>query len=441
GGLFLVRSNRDAVALGTVYLAALFGISAKLVFPGAGGVGTPAMAVAIVAAWWWWMAKANSDIRSDTGFNPVRVALICYLWIVAFNWGISRVRPLSALEANGSNRALITAIALAGLALLICDGVRDRPRLETFLKRVVVAGALLSVVAILQFAGAVDVETLARIPGLVANDEIGSLANRAGLNRAEGTTLHSIELSAVLAMIAPLAVHFAMRGKDQKERRRYMIMALVIGAGVPLSVSRTGLLALVVGLLVTSVAWTWRQRWSGFAVAGVAAVLLGLAIPGLVGTFRWFIFNAGNDTSVTARVDRLPRALDEISKNPWFGSGVGTFSADEDFLLDNQVLETLIEMGVIGTLVVLGLIGTAITMCVLTYRRASDEDVRRLSMAVCAMVVVLPVVMTTFDAFFYHILMGVSFLMIGASGALWRIAVRDAATAKATFVQRQAAVR
>jgi O-antigen ligase len=199
-----------------------------------------------------------------------------------------------------------------------------------------------------------------------------------------------------------------------------------MGLAIPLSVARTGVLALVVALLVTAIAWSWRERFVGLVVAGVGAIGLGLVVPGLIGTFRWLLFGASNDPSVTARINRVPRVMELVGEKPWLGWGVGTFSPDEDFLLDNQFFGTLIETGVVGLLVVIALIVTGLWLCFLTFRHSQDRNTRYLSTAVMAGIAVLPTVMYLFDAFFYSILMSVSFLLIGTAGALWRIAVRDA---------------
>jgi O-antigen ligase len=426
-GLFFVRSDRDATAVLTIFLVALFGINARWVIPGTGAIGTPAMVIAITAAWWWWITRANPDLSSDADPNPIRMILLGYLWFVALSWGLSRLRLLSTLEVNGSNRALLTAIGLTGVALVVSDGVRSRLRLETLLRRVVVGGAVLSTVGLLQFFADIDLVAGFQLPGLVPNGEaVQALATRSDLSRAEGTALHSIEFSAVLAMVLPLAIHFAMNGRDHQQRRRYAVMTALIGMAIPLSVSRTGILAVAVALLVTTIAWNWRQRIIGLVTAGVAAIAMGIAVPGLIGTFRWLLFGASEDPSVTARLERVPLVMEQVSERPWLGWGVGTFSPDEDFLLDNQYFGTLIETGVVGLLVVVALILTAMTLCYLTFKHSQDDDTRRLATAIMAGIAVLPVVMYLFDAFFYSILMGVSFLLIGSAGALWRFALRDA---------------
>lgn len=425
--LFFVRSKLDVTAVLTAFLLALFAINARWIIPGGGAVATPAMAIAVSAAWWWTMARLHPNMSVDRGRNPVRHALLFYLWFVVLSWGLARLRPLSTLEVNGSNSALIEGIGLTGLALLITDGVETEERLVTLLRRLVYAGAAFSLVGILQFVFRFDLVALISFPGLVRNAESAqALATRAGLSRAEGTGLHSIEFGVVLAVILPLAVYFLMSSQDRSTRWRFVVITAVIGAGIPLSVARSGLVALAAALLVASLAWNWRERIIGALTAAVGMLVLGILVPGLLGTFRYFFLAGDDEASVRARLERIPLVEDTVVDAPWFGSGIGTFSPDEDFLLDNAFFGTILETGLLGLIVLLTMLGIAVFVCRRIALHSVDDQTRYLAYALMAGIVVLPVSMATFDAFFYRILMGVSFLLIGAAGALWRITVRDA---------------
>lgn len=426
-GLFLARSELDVAAFMTLFLVALFGINARWVFPGGGAIATPAMLIAIAAAWWWWMAKYNPRLGIDRGLNPVRLVLLSYLWFVTLSWGLARLRPLTDLEVNGSNREMIMAIGMTGVALLVTDGPRSINRLEALLRRVVVGGTAFSIIGLLQFVF-VDLVALVTFPGLVRNnDAVQAIALRSGLSRAEGTALHSIEFGVVLALILPLALHFARHSADPRTRKWYAFMSAVIAAGIPLSISRSGLLAVAVALVVLSLGWTWRERIIGVFTAAAAMIGVGIVVPGLIGTFRALILGAAEDNSIIARLERIPLVEARFSQAPWFGQGIGTFSPDEDFLLDNEYFGTLLDMGFVGLVVVLAVFGVSILACHQVIRRAhGDKSARQLAHAVMAGIVVMPVAMATFDSFFYRILMGLTFVLVGSAGALWRFEVREA---------------
>ena len=384
------------------------------------------MVIAVAAAWWWSMGRINPTLGGDKDLNYVRVALLAYAWFTTLSWGISRLRTLTTLEVNGSNTALIVALGLTGLALLVTDGMTSLDRLNTLLRHVVIGGVFFSLVGILQFVFRFDLVELVRFPGLVVNNEtVSGLATRSSFARAEGTGLHSIEFGVVLAMILPLAIHFTLSATDRTTRIRFAVAAAVIAVGVPLSVSRSGLLAVAIALMLMSIAWTWRQRFIGVFTALGAILVMGVAIRGLIAAFSALILGARTDSSIIVRLERIPFIEAEIAKAPLLGAGVGTWSPVEDFILDNQYFGTLIETGYIGLAVVIALMITALATCYEVFRRARTQAERQLAAALMGSISVLPVSMATFDAFFYRILTGVAFLLIGSAGALWRLTVRD----------------
>lgn len=424
-GLVLISTERDVAVIVTLFLVALYAINARWIIPGAGAVGTPAAVFAVLASWWWWVARPTPHYGFDRAPNPMRVALLSYLWVSALSWGLASTRPLSEIEVNGANRALISAIGLTGIALLIADGVDTRRRLDAITRRVAVAGGAFSIVGLLQFFAGLDLVAMIRFPFLTHITGVQSLSERSTFRRAEGTALHSIEFSVVLAMVLPLAVYWAMNAETERDRRRYAGVSAIIVAGIPLSVSRSAVLAVAVALVVMASTWPIQKKVVGFITALGATVMMWMFVPGLIGTLRSLFTSAGNDPSVTARIERVPRVLEEVTGAAWFGSGIGTFSADEDFLLDNQYFETLIEMGIVGLVLVVSLFAAGLVLCAMIAWRTDVPATRHLASALGAGVAVLPAVMAVFDAFFYNILMGTVFILLGCVGALWRIEIRD----------------
>ena len=108
-----------------------------------------------------------------------------------------------------------------------------------------------------------------------------------------------------------------------------------------------------------------------------------------------------------------------IAEHPWLGRGFGTFTPEEYLLLDNEIQKLAIETGVIGVAVpaafTLGVIWTASV--------AGQTGTRAKAFATALIASILGVMISwyTFDAFFYHILMGVLFIDIGLVGSLWRL--------------------
>ena len=111
------------------------------------------------------------------------------------------------------------------------------------------------------------------------------------------------------------------------------------------SLSRSAVLAIAVAVIVLSLGVSWRQRAAIMAAGVVFIMFVGVTVKGLIGTLRNLFTTADNDSSVQARIDRVPKVLHLISEHPWFGRGFGTYNLDDYFLLDNQLQMSAIETG------------------------------------------------------------------------------------------------
>lgn len=409
----------------TVWMVLLFGISAKQVVGPLGAIGTPALLVAFAGAGWWLSSRVDPEIRADRGIQPVRVYMYGYLWYCLLTWALAHTRSLTALEQTGSIRAMFALLAFAGVAMLIMDGVEDLDQLRTILWRVVLGGAFLSLLGLLQSVTGSRLEI--DLPLLSFNQDPNVVASRSLFNRPFATALHPIEFSVVLAALFPLALHFALEGDpDPTTRRRAVIAAALIGLGVPFSISRSGIVVFVVSMALILTAWSWRRRANAAIVGVVALPVLWLGVPGLVGTLRSLFTGAGNDPSVQNRIARIPAVMDLIREYPWFGRGIGTYSVDDYFLVDNEVYVSTIELGIVGICLTFGLFLLAMAAARTSrHHPRATRETNHLGMALAAGIAGISVSLVTFDAFHYHILNGVLYTMIGGCAALWRVTRRD----------------
>jgi O-antigen ligase len=411
----------DAVTLLTIWIVLLFGISARQIVPGFGAIGSPAMLLAIsffllwVAGW----VLPESGLNRDP--HPMRTAILVLLSYQLFSYAVAMSRPVTELEQTGSLRALITAFAMAGLALVVADGVQDLQRLTTLLRRVVGGATFVSALGIAQFFTRSPL--LARLPGLTwSGEHVGGVGARSIFGRPSGTTLHPIEFSVITASLLPLAIHFALYAPTARQRRNAATAAALIALAVPMSVSRSGLVSLVLGLIVLAFSWSWRRRLNAALITVAAVPILWAAIPGLVGTLVGLFSNTDTDPSIQARLDRRPRIMAQIRERPWLGLGNGTWSTDDYFLIDNELYVTTLEMGLLGISLTIVVIAVGIlTALSIRSRRGVTSATAHLAQAVGASTAALAVSILTFDAFHYRILTASLFLLLGAAGALWRV--------------------
>lgn len=416
----------DVVTVLSVWALLLFLIPARWIVGPLGGVGTPATLVGLAAIGWRLAGGFQPTLGFAGGWQPVRVVLIVHAWFMALGWAIARMGPLTELEASSSTRRLLTLAALIGIALLAADGIPNRQRFDVLIRRLVWLTGITSVIGLLQFFLNLDVNQYIRFPLLTVNGELRGLGTRSVFARPYGTSLHPIEFGGVLSLVLPIALHTFFVARSQRDKWIYGALTLVIGLGIATSMSRTGILGAAIAIAMLSVTWPQRLRINALIATVAAVAATWVLVPGLVGTIRNLFRGTGDDPSIQARLERIPRVADYVQEAPIWGRGYGVFTVDEYLLLDNQLYEIAIESGLVGVVVV----GITYLVCAGTARgvryRAMDADTRHLAQAIAASIVIAGVSLMTFSAFFYRIFMGVTFVFFGLAGALWRLEARPA---------------
>ena len=417
--LLLRRHDAFALLIGPMLLL-IFVLPARLVLAPLGAAGRPAILYATGLALVWLLVFPRGGQR--LGKQPVRWLVGVYFAVQLLTYAAGFDRGLPALEARSADRWLLMSVAVAGLALFVADGVPDRAALDRLLRRVLAGGGVMALIGSLQFLIAFDVTQYLKVPGLKANRDLIGIGERGdGFARIAGTASHYIEFGVVLAMLLPLAIHYAFFARPGGQRaRRWMLVAL-LGSAVPFSVSRSGVLGAAVAFLVLFTVWPWRLRLNALVVSGIAVVGYRLLQPGLLGTIKSLFTNAGDDPSVQGRTDDYTVVFAYIRSRPWFGRGAGTFMPERYILLDNQLLYTWVTQGIVGLVALLLLaFGAYWTARSVRLRGATDED-RHLAQALAAGVLSGFVVSITFDALSFTTFTCLFFLLIGCVGALFRL--------------------
>jgi O-antigen ligase len=168
------------------------------------------------------------------------------------------------------------------------------------------------------------------------------------------------------------------------------------------------------------VSWPRRLKVRSLFIAAVGTVAMRLLIPGLIGTIRSLFTNILYDPSTQGRTEDYGRVGAFIGERPYFGRGIFTFLPDRYFWLDNQYLGLLIETGIVGLIAFLGVFVVGFR----TARQArigGDHETRSLGQALAAGSLAVILSAGTFDMLAFPMVSGVAFLLIGCSGALWRL--------------------
>jgi O-antigen ligase len=420
-------TRADGATVAAIFAIVLLIVPARLVLKYLPLSLTPANVVSLVAALLWLCAQLTLALGAAKGRNPVRTALFAYFTAMLATYGFATAGPMESDELNLADHSFVLVVAIVGLALTVCDGVRGYRRLDFLLRTLVVGGAVIAVVGALQFLFSIDLTRLMELPILRYTTEGDAFVlERADLRRVAATTGHPIEFGVTCAMLLPLAAHYALAAGLRGERQlRWWVCTLLIGCGLMFSVSRSGMLSLAVVALVLFLGWPNRWRLRALLVAAGFLVAIRIAVPGLLGTFVGLFTNLSNDESIQFRTHDYAVAAQQISRHFWLGRGLGTWYAPKYQIFDNQYILSMVETGIVGTVAFAGVFVVASYAALRSRFLSADPVVRNLGLTIAACLLVPLVGSFTFDLLSFHTVTGISFLLTGAAGALLRAVRAD----------------
>jgi O-antigen ligase len=419
----LARS--DGVRLLTVFAVLLFLIPSTQVFAPLGQAGTPATIFGLCILLWYLVSWIADRLQPSGGGRLVRIALLLFVLAVLASFVAGMTRQISQPEVLGAESQLLFLAAGGGLTVVAAETITDYGRLEVLLRRLVILGAIIATIGILQFAG-IDLTRLIHIPGLTFNAGLSADTARNGFDRPQGTAVQPIEFGVVLAMLLPLALQQAFDPRYGGWLRRWLPAGLIAFCA-PLTVSRSGIIGMAVTLLILLPSWSARTQRYAVVVIVLFLGLVHTAVHGLITTFvNLFagIFN-GQDTSVKARTADYAGVSQYIAQRPFFGRGYGTFIPALYRFTDNMYLLATVEIGFVGVVLMFFLFVAGIQTAALGRRRTRDEGQRRIGMALIACMAVALATSGTFDALTFSMFNGLFFLLLGCCGAYCMITTRD----------------
>ncbi|MCC6339811.1 MAG: hypothetical protein IT197_07570 [Acidimicrobiia bacterium] len=217
----------DAVSLLTVYLVLLIAVPSAFVVGPLGAAGRPAGLFALGLALVWVLNRFTPGRGVPVGHQPVRTIAIAFLVAVFASYFAVASAPFRAGDLSAADRGILLAVGLVGVTLLVVDARVDRDRIVVLLRRIVVGGEAMALVGLAQFVAGFDIFRYVRLPGLKLNHEYVAFYHDTGFRRVASTAGHPIEFGAVMAMVLPLALHFAFFSEPEHRRRRWAGVGLI----------------------------------------------------------------------------------------------------------------------------------------------------------------------------------------------------------------------
>lgn len=420
------RRRLDPLVVFQIYLVLLVFSPAIYVIKPLGAAGTPATVFGCLVLLLWVVGRLSSG-RERIGLTPIHWLALAYAGAMVLSFVGGMLRPISAEEVSSSLRGLISLAGGMGIILYAADTMRTRAALSSLLRFAVLMGACLAAMGILQFFTGLDVVSILHLPGLQANSDLGGLYVRAGFRRISGTATHSIEFATVLGMLLPLAAHFALSAVGR--RWWAWLQFLVILAALPLTVARSGAIALLLGVVFAVLVASKSQRLKFLLIAPLAALVFRLFVPGLYGAIGNLFADAGNDNSISGRTQDFQAVEAFFAQSPLIGRGLNTFIPTIYRTLDNQYLATAVEAGIIGVIALIAFFVVPFVSALIAGAGARDRFAQTQALAIAAGLASAAVLAATFDFFSFPMAFGTLCLLVGAAGGAWRVHRAEAALA------------
>lgn len=418
--VFFAISRRDAQTVLTLVVVLLFLLPQDYVLVGPlKSAGNPALLIGMLALAFWCAGRILGLIRVAEG-HPIRWVMLLYaIGALAALAAAMSNSTLSVAESAGTARALFPVAAALGIGLLAVDGLESREQVMTVLQRLVWVGGVAAFIGILEFAiHGFNYREAMHLPGLTTTTELID-ETRSGFDRIHGAASHPIEYAVTLGALAPLALHFALHAKSRAQRQLNALAFLVICVVIPMTVARSGVVAVTVGLAFYAVHLSNRAKVN-LAVLGVIALGLYRAmVPGLLGTLKSLLLIGEEDPSIAGRTEDYAKIPGLIAGFEAFGRGLGTFQPTAYFYLDNQYIGSLLEGGILALaiLIITFVVGYCVARGV--RHRSSDQNMRGLGQALAASIAAFAISAATFDELSFRQAAFTLFLLLGCAGALW----------------------
>ncbi|MCX2183849.1 O-antigen ligase family protein [Streptomyces sp. SKN60] len=419
----------DATAVLTGYLALALFLPSNLALPALGGAGTPANVFALLGLFWYLATWCLGRIAPAPGTRPMRVVMLVLTVTMLLSYITNQDRISTQKEILAADRGLIVLLVWVSLVVLTTAGIQDRERLDVLLRRLVVMGSVVAALGLYDFFTGTNIADSLRIPGLNSSTASVSVMDRGSFTRPRSLTAHPLEFSGMLAILLPFAIWHAFDpAREHLGRFKRWAPVVLLGGGLPLTVSRTSIIGVAVVVLIMVPRWRPQRRWTAIGILFGAVAVFKVLVPGLIGTITGLFSGSLNnaDSSTQARTIKYPKIYEYFVQDPVFGRGFGTFTPERYFFTDNQYLLTVAELGALGVacLLLLGLAGVHNGGAL--RRLARTESDRELGQAFFASSMVALVISATFDTLSFPMFAGVFFLLIGLGGSALGFVRREA---------------
>jgi hypothetical protein len=304
----------------------------------------------IVLAWGLAIAIGGA-MAPRLKLTPIHSAIGAFV-LVGFASVVLNAGSLNqSLELNNAIKQLLLLSAYVSFFILMASTVR-LTEVQAFLKYSLLLAVVCGIGTLVEFRFHYNpfYDLSAKLlPGFLhvlpaadtGRDEIGRVV-------IDGPAELSLEVAAMMALAVPLALVGLMHAPRRRAQLGYGIASCVVLAAGLATYRKTSLVApAIIFILLVAL----RPRRVGRLVPLLVVMFVGAHVlaPGAVGSvLQQFSGSRLSSVSTTShRTDGYDAIRPLVWAHPAFGQGLGSYT-NLDRILDNQLLDTVIEMGLIG---------------------------------------------------------------------------------------------
>lgn len=371
-----------------------------------------------------WVARRRigPGAPASRGTPPIEMGAWLLLFGLCTSLAAAHMRDLTEVEAAGALRFALALIPLVILAIGVST-LSDSRHCDLLLAGLLLGAGIGAAIAIAQFVVPFAWDQVLQVPPLQADDPSGT-GSRGGFARIRGATAHPIELGVVCGAAVPLGLHFARFAAARQARLVAAALTFLLVVSIPMSVSRSGVLVLLLAVAVYAVALDGRQRLTALVLAVAGMAVFRAAVPGLLGTVLAIFTGASTDDSITGRTEDYAVVNELWIRQPLLGFGLGTFRPEEYFFLDNQYLMAVVEGGITLLVVTILFFLLGVASARGAVRRATGPAEASRGQAVAASLVAIAFSGLFFDLFSFAQITVMTFVLAGVAGGVWRHGLR-----------------
>ena len=416
-------ADRGLLAMLVAVIAALVLVPDRYTVPLVGGLGlrpyqllTVALGIGLV--------RSFRRGRVLTAGRPA--VLVGLLVVVAVASAVDNLERLDDPAYLGAVRLVVTLILYVVLAVAVAAAATTPARRRFVLGITVTLVAVAATFAIRESRTEEPIRLQPTPPGLVeqrdpgvADGAIPTTVVRNDVPRPSGLAAGPLELGAVMSLAAPFAVMLALSARRWLARAWFVVCGLLIGVGLVLSISRTGVLACGLMLVVALAANIRRPRivLAGIVAVGVLGFTVAQLVPRSVESLTEQLTKDGtSDPSLATRLQDYEELDDLLGPHPWLGRGpqaITTYVSRDgtSIILDNQYLLAVAETGVLGLAAMVAVLASAAATAA---RRIRDTPAERpLFTAVLCATVAFALMAATFDVLRFSQASGLFMITVG----------------------------